>query len=1626
MKKRFFWRALGVLLLSPALHLQAEDVLMPQLGKQVVEVAADQVLTYYDYKGTESMPATTAGSAFATTIFKPAQTGYAVRIEFQEVEIKTDNASYNAYLKIYDGVFDTLSVTYPTEASSVTAIGFPHTTAQLDSLVGTYTHLSYTSTDPEGALSVCLQFKNPNTSKGWVATVSCIEVKQMEVKEAVADYTQVDTELYPNEQAVSLAALRITTEGLTPAATLQTVSFTLAGEGIFQPSALRLYAGSASRTDALSEIDATLTETDGQYTFTLTDYVLASGDNYFCIGGDVLPAAPFHAVSALTLTGIQTSQGILSLSASAASQTVAAMVLMANGKQQLSVSQPVLLYDDGGPEGKISNNFEGTYTFLPTTLGSKVAIDMRNISIFYTSSAVSVGNQDILAVYDGMEAVADSLLYVVQAEKLDSLILHSTAKSGALTVYLRSKTPSSYYQGEGFKATLSEFVPQAMVVESAAVSKPTTTPAACSTAVEALAFTLKAQHTEPALVPASFTFTTDATYPRIAKATLFYGNKQVGEASVADDTFTIRPTEGFPLREGDNTFRLLIDLACTAQTGEQVAVNISSVSFTNGSTYADFENPEGTLTIKNTAYSECGSKTIEVLGEWQFTHTVASAYSSNYYAEQCDQTTTFLPTTAGHIIEVDFADFAVYYSSSYYGTKAKFQVYAGSDTSGDLLWAADATNCTTGPGKVRSTATDGGLTIVFNPNTISSYYTKAGWHATVREYLPKPMQVGTPVLTLPEQQAALTRNLLHTPLLDISLPTTGMLNPLAFTQLTVTLAEETVAALDSLLLLRNGEVLAQAKVQAGQTQVVLSLSDCTLLEGENTFTLAANIAADAPFGSYVSLAALSLRVGDQTLQPVMPVNARPIVNIYCLQTDYRKVEVGDQPLTFYDAEGPEGNLTQYAKGAVTFVPTVPNTAIQLRFIRWDINGADAFYVYYADSVQTAADLTLYNSTQDLLAGEIVSESESGALTVRFAGSYNSTLNTGWEVEVSCHALTALQLDSVVVSNASAGVATKGSTDVPMLQIAVCLSGDRGSIQVEQFNLTGLSDDITPVLYYTGSGNTFANTTAFDAHAPLTRKGTYYYWAALNIDSDAQEGVHTLACESVQIDGIAVSPQQTALASLDIISGMHGTYRIGDSEQADFHTIQSAVDALAIGIDGAVTFQIESGTYNECVRIPELTGLSATNTLTIESLSGNKEDVQIHYESYSPAYGEEYGVFNILGADYVTLRHLTFYTSCTSFAGIVFVGNISRYITLQDCYLHAPLVDSGTDRLRLVYTKANNAENQNNDYFTLTDCLLEGGYIGLYLGGTSYVSYTPETGAVVCRNTFRNQGNQSLYVPSESNITIQGNSFYNDTTTKADFKAMDLKLYDGGDISANYIYLALTNYAEAIYLRNVENTAPTPTRLYNNAVCIEGSRSTSTSYGLSLTKVAKYLDVANNTFYTACSNAVPMIVKKAPVQLQVRNNICYNDSNGLAWQMSGAWGDSVRFCTNLLYTRGTTLARLSADDIPALSDWVTAVGDMTTISEQVTFRDSTLNLTAQGNLQAAEPISYLTTDIVGTSRALTPTIGAYEWIAGTVTLIGQTDDSEEDAARGMIRKVLRNGQLYIIRSDKQYDLLGRER
>lgn len=108
MKKRFFlWGLLALATLTG----RAEDVLMPQFGKQVVMVDKDNPITYYDYKGTESMKTGGTNNAFATTIFKPAQENYAIQIVFEEFELKRYRDNYDAKLYLYNGVFDTTSVT---------------------------------------------------------------------------------------------------------------------------------------------------------------------------------------------------------------------------------------------------------------------------------------------------------------------------------------------------------------------------------------------------------------------------------------------------------------------------------------------------------------------------------------------------------------------------------------------------------------------------------------------------------------------------------------------------------------------------------------------------------------------------------------------------------------------------------------------------------------------------------------------------------------------------------------------------------------------------------------------------------------------------------------------------------------------------------------------------------------------------------------------------------------------------------------------------------------------------------------------------------------------------------------------------------------------------------------------------------------------------------------------------------------------------------------------------------------------------------------------------------------------------------------------------------------------------
>lgn len=1567
------WKAI-VSVIEAAPAVADIDVKQPQWGKQVVTVQSGQTVTFYDYTGHYKGEDATGWQfeTFATTIFKPAKEGEKVKIVFEKVKMAGDDYESVASLKIYNGVFDTTSVTYGKYLDTP----FPTTKKTLEELSsGTYTNKIYMSSDATGALSccVCAYETDYDKEQGWKATVTTVSSSPMEVKSATADYTNTRSELYAGEQNINMGGIRILTEGLGDPDYLTSISFTLSGN-VFDANQLRLYQTDKASVAGLTPIEGTITKSGNTYTLTCNQ-VLDAGTNNFCLAGDMLSKTAIGATSTLTITGLTTKNGFKTLTAATAKEQKVTEVRMVNGLHlTVYVSGDMPFYDDGGVDGKISNNFSGYITFIPSTEGKKVQIDLHDIHIFIASLSY---NSDVLKFYNGKTADEANLLYNVKDSKIDNLTLKSTSDDGAMTVYLYSKTPGSYVQGNGFEAVVSEFSAVPMTMASSSVTKQIGKVAGCAAGVQAMRFCLTTENTEPALQPTLFHFNTGNTYERIDSATLYFTGtsaefattQKVGKVAVTGNEFTI-PASGISLTEGENWFFLTYDVACNVQNGQTIAANITQADFGNGTEYKGFSNSEDVLTINNTLYSDCGSKTVHVYGEWIFTHTAGDLYPDRYDAVTCNQTTTFVPTTEGMVIQMNFADFAISFNSY---SKADFRIYAGQGTEGELLWEADKDNYIAGPGLVRSNAEDGALTVVFNANT--EYWTHIGadkgWHATVSEYQPKPMTIEATELTAISSDA-LSRGQQNAALLGLNITTTGDLTPLGVKNITVTLSD-CAAAVDSLLLLQGETIVARAEVKG--TKVVLPLN-VTLVEGENAYTMAANIAQDATIGTEVSVLGVQIAVGEATLTPAVPVNKRTIRNMYLLKSGNQRVEVDNAPLSFYDDGGAEGKLTLGLKGTVTFVPTVPNTAIQLKFKQWALNGADNFYVYYGENTKDKADVSLSYYTKDIDKLTLISEDATGAITVTYE-SRGSIATDGWEIEVSCHELQPLTLDSVKVEDVSATTVNRGSVDVQILRAAVYVSGDRGKLPVENFNVENTLGAGAVKVYSTGTLDAFGTTGLVATADTITNRGMYYYWITIDVPVSTEEGATiTATLNSVDVNKTTVQPKNVVTASFEVIGGMHGTYLVGASDAAKYKTIQSAIDALQNGIESAVTFLIEPGTYAEYIVVPEIDGTSAENVVTFTSLTGKKEDVIIKYDKYSPQSSflgdATQGIVNVNGADYITFSNLTLTTGNDSYHSVVLVRNKSEHVTIDNCNIYRAENIASTN-VRLVYVTAK--ETVLNNYFTLSNSTLTGGYSGVTVSGNLT---TKQTGAHIIGNTFENQGAQAINVSmGETNAVVDGNIVRKTLESSKSVWCIDLRLSEGAQISNNYVSVNLSTTAcHGIYIRDINGTAEAPEYIYNNVVDLT-SAATSSSYGIYINKNVKNVVLAHNTVRTSGASVYPLFIQKKGDNLQIINNLLYSKDLPAAWIPSANYVS--KFEHNLLYSESGKFGKIGSDEYNDIAAWRTAIKSTTDISESVQFESAeVLRPKDKGNLVSAQVLDFVTTDFTGLQRAAVPTIGAYEW------------------------------------------------
>ena len=1608
MKQRFQQSLLLMLLMLVGVPLGAwadREVNQLQLGKQTIEVASDEVITFYDPWGTANIVDNNSYNAQSLTVFKPVEAGKSVQITFEKIDLNQYSNSYFLYMNLYDGIADADdSFTWATSTSSVTS------SSNLSELNGTLIAEKinndnkpslpavYTSGTGDGALSVGLMHRNSNKCEGWVAKVKVVQLENMTITGAGSNYEGIGGTL-TSKQNVALANAYVTATGVMNPDNVTGIYFTMTqNEGVVDPTALKLFKGDTQVEATCSVVGGSATD----YMFTLNE-APADGTTTFTIKGDILGTAAVGAkvqVDVMKVTTAAQTEGIAPFAA--ASSVVIenpALVIMTATPQTVTVGETALqFYDEGGKDGGILSKTNGQVTFLSGVEGQKVMVNFTVNKIWHGSYY----NQE-LRIYSGTEVNAANLIKTLQQGETG--IVRSTADDGSLTVVLFSDA-SNDIAADGFEAEVSLFTPQPMDFNGlTAVAASTETVAASDEGQDMLTVTVKAQNTEPAMQVTKMAFSAGENFALVTKAELYFGSAKVGEAAISAAAFEITLDAPQALAEGDNLFTLKYTISDEALNDQTVSAQLVSVTaLVNNVEKTEAATADAvTRTVKNIAISHAnqGTVTKTVNGSIAFTHKAKSEYSTQYEAGTDDRINVFKPKHEGYVTQIEFSEFAIYYYSYSPSSCAKFTIYNGTGTAGEVLWTVNSKDdYTTGPGKViRSTAADGSLTVVFNPN--NSYSTANGFKATVSEYLMKNMAVAA-VEAAQASTADASIGAADQNLLTVNVKTDGSLNALTLSGMKLNL-KGTEANLAKVSIWQDNTKLGEA---AAAAEVDVTFGEAvTLAEGDNLFTVKADINADAEENATIDARLVSVHVGTADVAATAgdPEGTRTLKNqVLMTAGDHGTLALGlGKTVAIYDDGGAEGDGADGVEATLTLAPTGEADCLKLTDLGISFAYTAHLYIYKGGEVNDdnqIVDLTGSSAKFEPIVTD--ADFDGGKLTLKYVGKGSYT-RPNFAVQAEGYKKSDVVVTAVTAEDISVSEVLKGQTDVKMLKIAVEAKGELAPAVITAFDIDGINGEALEAyhIYQTGTTTTFSANTPFSESYIITNSGTYYFWLTYDVKTTAEVGQTAEAVlNSITVNGNVIEAA-TDIAEIKVASGKSGTYTVGAN--ADYATIQNAIDDFGtLGMEGPVVLKIKAGEYNEKVRIPYIKGMGATNTLTIESESGER-DVKIYHNQYTTAgysddqHKKDYGVITLYEASYVTLKNLEVTTTDLNYKAVVMVKDGSRHNTVDNCYLHTDIYASTSgDGPALVNHTIIDEENCNNDYLTVKNCLLEGGKYGVYMGGTSNVSLPKEVGGVVEGNTFKNNGRFMMYSYDELGVKIRNNTFIIDNAdVKMSNGVIDINVRDehaeATEITGNIFNLSSANTLAAIYVRQMEATTEAPCIIANNVLNIASPNASTGALKFSGGKV-KNTNIAHNTIRMTGTNGGAAFWAASALgegygNINVVNNIIQNETSGYAVNLynDGNLGTAkINFQNNLMYTAGETFYRASSGTSGNFASFVEKTGATACINKQAQFvSDDVLepSATLDGDLLKAVKLSYVATDIQGTVRPEENiSIGAYEY------------------------------------------------
>jgi len=239
-------------------------------------------------------------------------------------------------------------------------------------------------------------------------------------------------------------------------------------------------------------------------------------------------------------------------------------------------------------------------------------------------------------------------------------------------------------------------------------------------------------------------------------------------------------------------------------------------------------------------------------------------------------------------------------------------------------------------------------------------------------------------------------------------------------------------------------------------------------------------------------------------------------------------------------------------------------------------------------------------------------------------------------------------------------------------------------------------------------------------------------------------------------------QYSVPVQVDVPLPFSGTYTINSGVATgggNFQTFADAYNAMKCTIGGPVVFNVVAGTgpYNEQLIIPQITGMSATNTVTI---NGNGATI-----SFTSTNTNERAVIKLDGADYVTINNLVIQAAGTTSSqygyGVQLLNNADNN-TINNCTISTNTTLTSTNYSGIIVNSAatgtattkGNSQCDNN---TFSNNIITGGYAGISLIANSATYQI--AGNKITNNVVSDFYTYGIYIDGNNGTLIEGNEVH---------------------------------------------------------------------------------------------------------------------------------------------------------------------------------------------------------------------------------------------------------------------------